>query len=145
MGLKINTRKFGEIEITEEKIFRMPQGMLGFPGRERYTLLERAETRPFCWLQCVDDPDLAMVVMNPHLFKSDYSAGLKDVIAEMGWEGIKEEELLVFVVINIWEEETVNRITANLIGPIIVNMEKGEAFQKVMTESPYSHQHNVLG
>ena len=141
--MKINTRKFGEVEVGEDKIFRMPAGMLGFPGRELYTLLERTETRPFCWLQCVDDPDLAMVVLNPFLFKPDYSVDLKAALREMDWPAEDEEKLLLFVVINTWEGEP-ERITANLIGPVVLNPVRQEAFQMVMADSPYSHQHDVL-
>ena len=142
--MKIETRKFGEIDIAEDKIFRMPAGMLGFPGRERYTLLERAESRPFCWLQCVDDPDLSMVVMNPFLFKPDYSVDLKVAAREMGWEELDEAKVLLYVVINIREDDA-KGITANLIGPIVINTEKKEAVQMVLSDSAYSHQYDVLG
>ena len=66
--MKINTRKFGRIEIEKTKILSMPEGLPGFPGFERFVLLEDPKTAPFCWFQSVQEPNLALIVMNPLLF-----------------------------------------------------------------------------
>ena len=63
--MKIETRKFGEIDIEKEKIIHMPSGLPGFPGKHRFTLIERKETKPFCWYQSVEDPDLAVEPHSP--------------------------------------------------------------------------------
>lgn len=139
----IETRKFGRIEIAEEKVMTMPAGLAGFPGRKRFVLLEREETRPFCWYQSADDPNLSLVVMNPFLFKPDYSVELKHVIKEMSWEGDHLKEIAVYVVLTV-NESGLYRITANLIGPIVINTVKREAVQLVIHDSPYSLQHPVM-
>jgi flagellar assembly factor FliW len=143
--LKINTRKFGEIEIDQKKIITMPEGLPGFPGFERFVLLEDAKTAPFCWLQSLDEPNLALIIMDPFLFKSDYQIDLKGFITIRGWKDVTIEDLLVYVVVNvISKEDTQKSITANLIGPIIVNSKNNEAIQVAISNKNYSHQHNVL-
>lgn len=142
--MKIVTRKFGEIEIDEQKTLVMPEGLPGFPGFERFVLLEDPKAAPFCWLQSAEDPNLALVIMSPFVFKPDYQIDLNGFIASRGWKGIKAEDLLIYVVINISEEAEDKKITANLMGPIIINSKNNEAIQIVIPESPYSHQHNVL-
>ncbi len=143
--MKIQTRKFGEIEIDENKILTMPEGLPGFDGFERFVLIEDPKTAPFCWLQSSEEPNLALAVMSPFLFKSDYEIDLKGFISDRGWEGAETKDLLVYVVINISKGEKDNKITANLIGPIIINLKNNEAIQVVLANSSYSHQHNVMG
>lgn len=142
--MKIMTRKFGEIEIDEQKILFMPEGLPGFPGFERFVLMEDLKSAPFCWLQSVEAPNLALVVMSPFIFKPDYDIDLEAFIASRKWKGIKTKDLLIYVVINISEGEKDKKITANLIGPIVINPKTNEAVQVIMPNSAYSHQYNVL-
>ncbi|MFZ5571699.1 MAG: flagellar assembly protein FliW [Thermodesulfobacteriota bacterium] len=139
----IQTRRFGKIEVADEKVLTMPAGLAGFPGRKRFVLLEREETRPFCWFQSADDPNLSLVVMNPLLFKPDYRVELKSAIKEMSWEGDRTEDMAVYVVLTV-NENGPYRITANLIGPIVINTGRREAVQLVLYDSRYSIQHPVM-
>lgn len=140
---KILTRKFGEIEIDETKIIDFPEGLPGFPGFDSFVLLEDEKIMPFSWLQSVDEPDLALILMNPFLFKEDYSLDLDAVIRIQNWENTNHSDLLVYVVINISD---INKsITANLIGPIVINNTNKQAVQFVLSDSPYSHKHEILG
>ncbi len=141
--MKIKTRKFGDIDVADGKIIQMPFGLPGFPGRNRFVLLEREETRPFCWYQCVDDPDLVLAIMNPLLFKPDYKVNLHVALKEMAWHNDSMESMAVYVVVTI-NEGGLHRITANLIGPIIINTVKLEAVQLIIYDSPYSHQYPIM-
>ena len=142
--MKVITRKFGEIEIEEKKILSMPHGLPGFPGLTCFILLEDAATAPFCWFQSVEDPNIAITIVNPLLFKPDYKPDLKVVIAGNNWKGIQEEELLKYVVINILEEKSGKKVTANLMGPLVINPENNEVVQVVLSDSSYSLQYNLL-
>ncbi len=143
--MKIKTRKFGEIEIDEKKILSMPKGLPGFPGFERFVLLEDPKSAPFCWFQSLEEPNLSLIIMSPFLFKPEYEIDLKGLITSMDWKDVETKDLLVYVVINISGEEKSNkRITANLIGPIIINSKNNQAVQVVISDSDYSHQYNVL-
>lgn len=142
--MEIKTRKFGDIDIDENLILTMPEGLPGFPGFDRFILIERSETAPFCWFQSVDQPNLNLVIMNPFFFKPDYEPELETIIEIRNWHGVKKEELQVFVVVNISGEGDNKKITANLMGPIVVNQKTKEAVQFVFSNSTYSHQHDVL-
>lgn len=142
--MKIGTRKFGEIQIDEKTILTMPEGLPGFPGLERFVVLEDPKTAPFCWFQSVDDADLALVIMNPLVFKPDYDLDLEAIAADLGWKGISREELLVFVVVNIYGKEEDKQITANLIGPLVINAKNSQAAQVVLSNTTYSCQYNIL-
>lgn len=142
--LKIQTRKFGELEIDDTKILDMPDGLPGFDGYKRFVLLEDTKARPFCWFQSVDASDLALVVMDPYIFKPDYKLDLIGIMALKDWQNVSEKELSVFVVINVFETRKGKKITANLLGPLVINTKKNEVVQVVFQDSEYSHQYLVL-
>ena len=142
--MKINTRKFGEIDIEDKKILTMPEGLPGFPGFERFVLFEDPKTAPFCWFQSVESPNLSLIVMNPVVFKPDYKLNLQALISSRDWKDVKPEDLLIFVVINIKEGEQEKRITANLMGPLVINLRNKEVIQMALCDSDYSHQYDVL-
>lgn len=142
--MKIHTRKFGTIEIDPKKVLTMPEGLPGFPGFNRFVLIEDAKSAPFCWFQSVEEANLALVLINPFLFKPDYCLELDDLIRKRQWSGVEQKRLVIYVVVNISGEKTEKRITANLMGPIVINPDNNEAIQVILSDASYSHQHNVL-
>lgn len=142
--MKINTRKFGEINIDENKILTLPEGLAGFPGFERFVLIEDEKTAPFCWFQSLEEPDIALVIMDPLVFKPDYRLGLEKFISDMNWTGVNEDDLLIYVVVNILGEKENRKITANLMGPLVINSKNNEAVQVVISDPAYSCQYNIL-
>jgi len=142
--LKIKTTRFGTITIEEEKIITMPFGMLGFPDVKRYVILQHKENSPFFWYQSVDDPALAFVIMSPFLFKPDYDVDVENVLKEMSWnEEEKQDNLELYVVVNI-PKGAPEKMTANFIGPILINNKIRQAVQMVISDSPYTHKFPLL-
>jgi len=143
--MNIKTTRFGTISIGEEKIISMPFGMLGFPDKKRFIIVQHKENSPFFWYQSVDDPTLAFVITSPFPFKPDYEVDMDDVLKEMSWnEGEENNDLALYVVVNI-PKGSPDKMTANLIGPILVNSRACQAVQMVISNSPYSHKFPLLG
>ena len=66
--MKADTRLFGPIEIEDEKIIEISQGIIGFPDLKHFTLIydsERETQSAIRWLQSMDDGDIAMPVIAP--------------------------------------------------------------------------------
>jgi flagellar assembly factor FliW len=142
--LKVDTTRFGSITVDKQKIITMPFGMLGFPDEKRYAIVQHKENSPFFWYQSVDDPSLAFVITSPFFFVPDYSVPLDDAIKQMSWDDEKiEEKVELYVVVNI-PNGSPNKMTANLIGPILINTDTFQALQMVVTDSPYSHKFPLL-
>jgi len=143
--MNIKTTRFGTITIGEEKIITMPFGMLGFPDKKRFIIVQHKENSPFFWYQSVDDPTLAFVITSPFPFKPDYEVDMGDVLKEMSWnEGEENNNLALYVVVNI-PKGSPDKMTANLIGPILVNNRACQAVQMVISNSPYSHKFPLIG
>jgi len=142
--LEITTTRFGTISIRKDKIINMPFGMLGFPDKKLFILLQHKENSPFFWYQSVNDPTLAFVVTNPFLFKPDYEIDLEDILKDMPWNGNeKNDDLELYIVVNI-PKGSPHKMTGNLIGPILVNNKARQAAQIVISNSLYTHKFPLL-
>jgi len=142
--LKIKTTRFGTISIKKEKTIDMPFGMLGFPDKKKFIILQHREKSPFFWYQSVDDESLAFVITNPFLFKPDYEIDLEDALKEMSWNGVgNEHHLEIYIVVNI-PKGLPQKMTGNLIGPILINNKVRQAVQIVISDSPYTHNFPLL-
>lgn len=142
--MNIKTARFGTIDVNEDSIIHMPFGMLGFPKSKRYLILGHKEDSPFYWFQSVDEEDLAFVITNPFLFKSDFEIDLGETLRKMSWNAEGDDSAFdLYVVVNIPKGDP-GKMTANLIGPILVNRNVHHAVQMVVPESPYSHRYPLL-
>lgn len=141
--LKIETKQFGSIDIDSDKVYTMLDGMPGFSGMKRFVIIERVDIRPFHCFQSIDDPQLVFYIMNPYLFKSDYTVDMEQVAKEAGWEGDPVSDVKLYVIVNT-STGVPERITANLIGPLLIHIKRFEAIQLVLHNSLYSHQHRIF-
>jgi flagellar assembly factor FliW len=119
--------------------------MLGFPQSRRFVLFPHKEGSPFYWFQSVDDPTLAFVLTNPFLFLSDYSVELHETIRRMSWEEPENGASLELYVVVTIPQGSPEKMTANLLGPVLINNRARQAVQMVLSESPYPHQFLLFG
>ena len=105
-------------------------GLPGFPDVHTF-VLEHTELaqEPFAIMKCLDDPDLEFVVVPPTLFFPDYAPHIDDATVErIALESADDALLLVILTVG---EETAD-ITANLLGPIVINQKSNSAAQAVL-------------
>src|SRR5690554_4086507 len=82
--MKIESTRFGTIEITEEDILHFPLGIPGFLHEKEFVLLPHGEDSPFSFLQSVNEPNLSFLLVEPFAFFQDYEFRLDDsVVKEM--------------------------------------------------------------
>lgn len=139
--MKIETTRFGNVEVSEDRIITMPRGLPGFEERKTFCLFQHKEDSPFFWYQSIDDPALAFVITSPFLFKPDYKVDAGPAIDAMGWEGDPSKLLLDCYVLVTIPRGMPEKMTANLVGPIIVNTETREAVQVLLLDDSYSHKY----
>jgi flagellar assembly factor FliW len=135
--LKIPTRRFGTIEIADDQVVYIPAGLIGFPDRKQYVLLEHKKGSPFVWFQAVDDEDLAFLLIDPLLCKPDYEFLISPEDREALGLPDSCEGVQTLVIVNVTSAGPLE-ITANLLGPVVMNVKKRLAKQIVLYQSPYS-------
>jgi flagellar assembly factor FliW len=139
--MQINTLRFGNIEINKDDIITVPEGILGFHGMKRYVILDMAEDTPFKLFQAVDEPNLGFIIIDPGLFKPDYKINIrKEDLYSLCAEDLNE--IITFVIITIPEDAY--KITANLRGPLLINLKSRLAKQLVLTDDAYSTRHLIV-
>jgi len=70
--MELQTSRFGEISVDLNKEVIFAEGLPGFPEVKRFVLLQRQEDAPFFWLQAVEGPDVAFLLVSPPDFSLDY-------------------------------------------------------------------------
>ncbi|MCX7678604.1 MAG: flagellar assembly protein FliW [Spirochaetes bacterium] len=142
MAIKLHTRPFGEIEIEEKQIIDFPEGILGFDFVKRFAILDDAYPgSPFRWMQAVDEPTLAFVI----ILVSDFIADYELDISQGDYEAVgakSSDELLVFAIVTIPAD--FKKMTANLMGPIIINPKTRIGKQAISISDKYGVRHLIL-
>ena len=142
--MKVETTRFGRVDVPEEKVITTPHGLLGFPDMRRFCMLQQKKTFPFVWYQSLDDPAVAFVMIDPWLFKPDYQPDLELAIQAMGWDGDADQAPLECYVIVTIPRGAPDKMTANLMGPVVLNPNTREALQIVLSNESYSFKYPLL-
>ncbi len=143
--LEINSKPYGKVTVSKDQLITFTDGILGFENLKEYYLLDRDEG-PFYWLQSVDVTEIAFIIINPMYFKADYRLELsqkdfKDI--DLYSEKDIEENTLLFVIVTIPPDNPKN-MTANLLGPIIINKLNKKGKQALSLNNEYNTRHNIL-
>lgn len=105
------------VPVQEENVLELPFGLLGFEQFKRYVLLSRPEEAPFLWLQVLDQPNLAFVVVSPTAVAPDYAPEISD--EDVRFLDLRAtEDALLFNIVTLRGQ---NNATVNLKGPVLVN------------------------
>lgn len=133
--MRINTTKFGEIEVSDDTIFMFVEPIIGYEHLSRYVLVEHNENSLFKWLQSVDDENLAFPVTAPAFFDIDYQFEIPTEAAEK----IKLTTVETLISLNIVSIPNANprKSTINLLAPIIINAANREGMQIILSNSNY--------
>jgi flagellar assembly factor FliW len=140
--MKVNTTRFGEIEVPEQDVVRFPYGILGFDASSEYVILNDPSTEPLRWLQSLQEPELAFVIIDPLRFRVEYELDLSDEDVD-SLELSSPEEAITYAIVVIPKNEP-QKMTANLQGPIVINAAKMIAKQVISTNSSHTLKHYVL-
>jgi len=138
--MRVVTKPYGVIEVDERQKIYFPTGLFGFENFKNYVLLD-AKQQPFYWLQSTDVSEIAFVLINPQIFRSDYELEVDN--EELQEIDIKSmEDILCFAIVTIPENPA--KMTANLQGPIIINKKTREARQVINTNAKWKIRHPIV-
>jgi len=139
--LKVQTTRFSEIEVDEKDIIELPSGLIGFPELQRYVMLDHDKDSPFKWLQSLDDGAIAFVLINPLLFKPDYTVEVTSAeVSDL--ELASEEDAVISAIITI--PGNPEHMTANLKAPLVFNLKNRKGKQIILNNATYTTRHNIL-
>lgn len=117
--MMIQTARCGAIQVSENNIINFSPGLLAFEDLTRYVLLDITESPYFKWLQSLDNPELAFLLVDPFTVKNDYYVELNQPLKEK--LGIKvPADVLIYTTVTV-PKSGLKDATTNLMGPVIIN------------------------
>jgi flagellar assembly factor FliW len=134
----VQAAELESVTVHNENIIHLPLGLLGFEHIKRYALLQNAGESPFGWLQVIDQPNLAFLVLPALEIFPEYEP---DVPAEdVKFLGLNDPaDALVYNIVTLAAKGSG---TVNLKGPVVINRFTLKGKQVVLANaSRYSIQH----
>lgn len=144
--MQIDTTRFGMLDALDESVITITGGLLGFPDANSFLRLPVDDAEGWVWLQSTSDPELAFLAITAFRFFPDYDIELPDADAEsIGLADPDTAEILALVTVRDNDDGAIEAITANLLGPIVINTSASKGRQVVLSDSRYSTREAVVG
>jgi flagellar assembly factor FliW len=129
------TRLFGQIDIQEEQLLEFREGLLGFSLCKRWLLIGGKKPGT-AWLQSADHGALAFMLIDPFVAFDGYTAHLGQPEIEQ-LDASDPSHIAVFAIVTLPSSEA-PELTANLRGPVVINVRARLGAQIVASEGPWS-------
>ena len=139
---KVNTSRFGEIEVDEAKIVHFDRGIPAFEDETEFVILPYEEESPYYFMQSLKSPDLAFLLTNPFLFFPDYTFEIDDdTLSELD---VKNQDAVFYYAMITIPNGSIRYMTANLLAPVVLNSDNMRAKQVVLEKSNYTTKHRLF-
>ena len=139
---KVNTVRFGEIEVEESKVVHFKNGIPAFEDEHEFVIVPYDEESPYVFLQSLETPDLAFLMTMPFVFFPDYEFEIDDDNQEK-LDLHNQEDMLIYTLITV-NDGKVQEMTANLMAPVVLNTSNMQARQLVLDKSGYTTKHRLF-
>lgn len=130
--MKIQTTRFGELEVAKQDIINFQDGLLGFDNLKSFFIVDPGDQTLILWLQSTEDGSVAFPILEPKIYKPDYSIKLLPI--EM--QSVEIETLSqasVYTILTI--PQNVTEMTANMKAPLVINNKSKVARQIVLQDN----------
>ena len=139
---KVNTVRFVENDVEEEKIVRFEEGIPAFEDEHEFLIIPYDEESPYYFMQSLKTPELAFLITTPFIFFPDYVIEIDDeTLDELKIKN--QEDVMLYSLITI-PNGSVRYMTANLLAPVVINTENMQAKQIVMEKTRYTTKHRLF-
>jgi len=129
------------LDYRPEDIITFPKGLPGFEQAREFVIYSRAEHAPFHCMANVHDQDLQFILINPLQFQESYDPRIPP--HELRELDVKDpRELLLYTLVTFAPE--LSDSTANLLGPIFINIRTRIGKQIVIDDERYSVRERIL-
>lgn len=132
--MKIESPRYGTIEVEPSKVIEFPRGLPGFEDMHRYTLLHpEGEDPKYFVLQSLDQPDVAFNLADPARFGFNFEISLSDEDSATLDLAAPDEAAVVVMLVR----DHKNQLRANLNAPLVLNLRSRRGIQHVFSRLNY--------
>jgi len=141
--LELQSPLLGLLRYDPREVVFFPDGIPAFEDQHRFILVPVAEKPPVILLQGVDCPELAFLTVPVESVVSGYELELTPEAKEALGRSPEAElavgrELLCLAIVTAARQ---GPATANLLAPVVIDVETRRGIQFIQFDSGYSHQH----
>ncbi len=141
--MRVQTKFFGEVELDDNKVIEFPNGIIGFEDFKKFAILydiEDDRDTKISWLQSLEEPTLALPVVDPLAVTTEYAPMIEDeLLKPLG--NPADEDLLFLLVMTVPSDMT--KVTANMKAPVIISTEERKGVQLIVDNADYPVKFNV--
>ncbi len=124
------------------------QGLIGLEEWRQFVLISHPAGGALRLLQSLEDTHISFIVANPYQILPNYrlllSAGDTEALQYAGQPGVvapAADGLDVYCILSVQEQPF--KVTANLLGPLVINWASGLGVQVILADTQYSARHLV--
>ena len=115
----------------EIPVIELAQPLPGFPGRERFALVQVDDDGVLCSLTSLEQPGLRFLVVPPAPFFPDYSPEVDESVLD-DLRSASVDDLVLLCVLTAGE--SLASTTANLVAPVVLDTATHRAVQVVLDD-----------
>lgn len=138
--MKIKTKCFGQVEISEEKVIHFEEGIPGFEELHDFAYID-SEDGVFNYLQSIENEAICFVVIDPYQYMEDYAPVISENYFQKLGGGATEDFILLTVTCI---RDNVEESTVNLAGPLLINVENKKGVQVITEDKKYTTRHKLM-
>ncbi len=139
----VHTTRFGEIEVSDEEIFRFSEGLPGFEDMHQFVIFRTNPEAVFWYLHSLQNPELCFIIADPFMFYPEYEFDLNEnVSADLKLD--RAEQLKIWSIITVPAGSSIEHATINLVAPIVINTVTKQSKQVILYNSNYSIKQKLL-
>lgn len=138
--MKVETTRFGPLEVKETEIVSAREGPLGLEQLKKFFIVDPDDRALILWLQSAEDPAMALPIIEPRILIPDYQVGLlKSELEDLGLSSVSGA--WVYAIVTIPEDLT--ETSMNLKAPLVFNPKNRSVRQIVLQDNKLKIRHNI--
>lgn len=138
----LDQTRFGTLDYAESDVFTFAEGLIGFSHCQHFILVQTQAKGSFRWLQSLEEPKLAFLVVDPTDYVRGYALEIEDEEADRLAIG-PDTATLVLTTASIPPSRPQD-MTINLAGPIVINAEARLGRQMIVDSEACPAKHRVF-
>jgi len=128
--MDVHTTRFGTLTVSEQDELLFPQGLIGLEDCMRWVVLTDADNPALGWLQSVEHGHIALGVVSPRRFVSDYQLRIdRDELRYLELSTVHDAEVVVIA------SRQESDLTLNLRAPLVINVQQRRGCQVVAKDA----------
>lgn len=133
--MNLNTKYHGCIEYEEKDVIYFEKGIPGFEGLKKFIVFPVEDNEVFSVFHSIEKEDMGIIVTSPFNIEKEYEIQLEEEqIENLKLQDERDALILNTVTLNL----DIDKITANLRAPIIINIKEKIGEQIIINSDKYS-------